>query len=69
LNNKISGIKLVFSLYAAIKMMHGPINIRNPVNICILLHLVGFLLALHSRRYGATRPGFGGLICNYPKLG
>ena len=28
LNNKISGIKLVFSLYATIKMMHGPINIR-----------------------------------------
>ena len=24
---KISGIKLVFSLYATIKMMHGPINI------------------------------------------
>jgi len=28
LNNKISGIKLFFSLYATIKMMHGPINIR-----------------------------------------
>ena len=26
--NKISGIKLV-SLYSTIKMMHGPINIRN----------------------------------------
>jgi len=28
INNKISGIKLVFSLYATIKMMHGPINLR-----------------------------------------
>jgi len=28
INNKISGIKLVFSLYATIKMMHGSINIR-----------------------------------------
>ena len=27
INNKISGIKLVFSLYATIKMIHVPINI------------------------------------------
>jgi len=39
LNNKISGIKLVFSLYATIKMMHGPINIRITL-ICLIFFVL-----------------------------
>ena len=49
LNNKISGIKLVFSLYATIKMMHGPINIR--IILVVFISFTQLFIGQLSNKY------------------
>jgi len=59
INNKISGIKLVFSLYATIKMMHGPINLSVTKQFEVFRKVTVLLLRMICSRmsivsYGTT---------------